>query len=132
MNDILSMKTSVVMIAFFLFSSCSGGNSNQITVTNPVDMERTDELVVLKRSDIEAKTGAIPAGRYTLVMLNNQPLVVQYDDMNGDGNWDELAFLYHFKPKEAVSFSFSISDAPATIKAVVRAHVRHRKKKCRR
>lgn len=56
------------------------------------------------------------------------PLVVQYDDVNGDKVWDEASFLYSFQPNEKLQLQTMISGAPATIKAMVRAHVRHMKK----
>jgi hypothetical protein len=122
---------SLYSIIFFAISvliiSCSG-DKKELIITNPADIERQDELIVLKRSDIESHIGSIPPGKFVMVLKDSIPVVVQYDDTNADGNWDELAFLYSFKAAEKVKFTFSIADAPAAIKAVVRAHVRHRKK----
>jgi len=118
----------LIIAPAFLFLSCTENHKGEITVTNPAQLERPDELIVLKRNAIEKKTGNIPAGKFVKVIINSQPVAVQYDDLDSDGAWDELAFLYSFKPGEKINLSFSISDAPATIKAVVRAHVRQRKK----
>lgn len=99
-----------------------------LIITNPAEIERQDELIILKRPDIEARFGAIPAGKFVLILKDSVPVLVQYDDMDADGNWDELVFLYSFRARENVKFTFSIADVPAAIKAVVRAHVRHRKR----
>jgi hypothetical protein len=88
-----------------------------------------DQLIVLKRAAIEEQTGSIATGKYiTMKKPTGVPMVVQFDDLNGDGQWDEAAFLYTFEPNEKVNFKPEIADAPATVKAVVRAHVRQLKK----
>jgi hypothetical protein len=125
------MKAAVIVSVFLLsyFTiSCTEKNEKFIAVTNATNIERTDELIVWQRSKIGSQPGAIPVGKFVTVTSAGQPMVVQYDDMDGDGNWDELAFLYSFKPNEKTVFSLSIADAPAAIKAVVKAQVRHRKK----
>ncbi|OQP66591.1 hypothetical protein A3860_12650 [Niastella vici] len=104
-------------------------SSAQITLTNPVKLELPDELVVLKRTDLEKKTGPIASGKYiTIKKAGGVPMVIQFDDLNGDGRWDEAAFLYSFKPNEKLVLKPVITDAPATVKAVVRAHVRQMRK----
>src|SRR5687767_6647263 len=88
-----------------------------------------DQLIVLKRTAIEEQTGTIAAGKYiTMKKPTGVPVVIQFDDLNGDGQWDEAAFLYSFGPNEKVTFKPEITDAPATVKAMVRAHVRQIKK----
>ncbi len=121
-------KTVFLHVTAILFASCSSTAENIISLKNPSSIARPDQLVVLTRSEIEAKIGTIADGKFALLTANNTPVVVQYDDINSDGKWDELAFIYSFKTNEQIDFALSIADAPATIKAVVRAHVRHRKK----
>jgi hypothetical protein len=100
-----------------------------IYLENPTTFQRNDELVVISRKQFESKSGPIPASKYIVVSdRNNQPLIVQHDDRNGDGVWDEIAFLPSFKPRERMVLKVSFSNAPAAIKAVARAHVRHRRK----
>lgn len=120
-------KRLAVLVCFFILS-CTNSRTNQVKITNSTSVDRNDELVVLTKAEVEKKIGTIAAGKYVVIRTGNQPLVVQYDDLNNDGSWDELAFLFSFKPSETAVFDLSIADAPAAIKAVVRAHVRHRKK----
>jgi hypothetical protein len=125
------MKSAVIFSIFLLACfviACTEKNGREITVTNATNIERTDELIVWQRSEIENKLGTISPDKFVTVTSAGQPVVVQYDDMDGDGNWDELAFLYSFKPNEKAIFSLSVADALVAIKAVVKAHVRHRKK----
>ncbi|HKZ65847.1 MAG TPA: DUF4861 family protein, partial [Chitinophagaceae bacterium] len=120
---------TILSILLFLMASCSANHEAQLTITNPSQIERPDELIVVKRSVIEGKVGKIPSGKYAgLTTADNRPVVLQYDDLDKDGNWDEAAFLYSFKPKEETNFSIAVANEPAAIKAVVRAHARHRRK----
>lgn len=103
--------------------------TGKIVLINPLAIDRPDELIVLTKKVLEQKTGKITTGKYAILKNKaNRPMVVQYDDLNGDGNWDEAVFLYSLKSKERVEVTISVSDRPATIKAVVRAHVRLHKK----
>jgi hypothetical protein len=106
-----------------------GQSTKQITISNRLNAERPDELVVLKRKELEKQVGTIARGKYIILKKGTgAPLVVQFDDVNADKVWDEAAFLYSFKPNEKLQLQASVTSAPATIKAVVRAHVRHMKK----
>lgn len=99
--------------------------ASSFTARNATKWSRTDELLVLPRSFIENKVKP-EANEFVMVKKGGTPLLVQYDDLNNDGVWDEAAFLYTFKPNETVRFSLEVSDKPAKVKALVRAHVRHR------
>ncbi len=128
MKSTFFIKLALFGSVAFLFASCSAEKTASIIIENPSALERPDELVVLKRSAIEEKTGPVANGKFVMLSAFGRPVLVQYDDMDGDGQWDELAFLYSFKPKEKLDFLLGISDSPASIKAAVRAHVRHIKK----
>jgi hypothetical protein len=124
-----STSSPIMAGVLCLFMAACQQPAKQITITNPLDTVRPDELVVLKRADLEKKLGSIAAGKYvTLKKATGAPLVIQFDDINGDGKWDEAAFLYTFKPNEQLQLEPAVVGAPATIKAVVRAHVRQMRK----
>jgi hypothetical protein len=118
-------KYSLVLL--FLMAACQP--VKQIVISNPENEERPDELVVIRRAELEEQIGTIPPGKYVVITnATGAPVVVQFDDVNGDKQWDEAAFLYSFKPNEKFEVKPILADAPATIKAVVRAHVRQMKK----
>ncbi|WP_315817211.1 DUF4861 family protein [Paraflavitalea speifideaquila] len=73
-------------------------NTQLIIENNGV--ERPQELIVIKRPVLETKVDSLSAGKYLLLGEGGRPLVVQYDDYDGDGNWDELAFLLSLKAGE--------------------------------
>jgi hypothetical protein len=96
---------------------------------NSENQARPDDLVVLNRATLVKQLGPIAPGKYlTIKDPGGVPMVIQFDDLNGDGQWDEAAFLYSFQPNEKLGLNPEITDAPATIKAMVRAHVRQMKK----
>lgn len=118
------------LVCLTILASCQLAKSPKpFEFSNPKNEPREDELIVVKRKAVEEQTGPIAAGRYfTMNKPTGVPMVIQFDDLDGDGQWDEAAFLYSFQPKEKVVFKPEIADAPAAVKAVVRAHVRHMKK----
>jgi len=122
------MKQTVgIIISFVILFSCKT-TQQTFTVINPIDKERKDELVVLKRVDIENKTGVIADEKFLIIKdAKGKTLTLQLDDMNEDGKWDEAAFLYSFAANEKTEFSIAISDSNNTI-SIKRAHVRLRKK----
>ena len=80
------------------FSSCQ--NKKRVAVSNPTDISRQDEVLILDRHTVEA---AFPPDDSTLlpVVRNGEQFVPsQADDLDGDGAWDELAFMVNLKPKE--------------------------------
>ncbi|MBO9619833.1 MAG: DUF4861 domain-containing protein [Niabella sp.] len=99
-----------------------------ISVTNPSSIERKDELVVLKRSKLKRKLPALNSRQYVLINDEKVPQLVQYDDLNGDGIWDEAALLLDLKPNEKKVLTIAAADKPAAIKAVVRSYVRQKHK----
>lgn len=117
-----------ISLPIVILFSCKNSQNYKFTLTNPLDIYRPDEMVVLKRSDIEKRTGHIPDGSFVLIGVDNNPVEVQYDDLDGDKKWDELAFLYSFGPYELKNFSIKISDHIPEMNQKVKAHVRHRKK----
>lgn len=97
-----------------------------IEVINPSAIERKDELVVLKRSWIKRKLPALKEAQYLLITYKKVPQIVQFDDLDGDGVWDEAVLLLNLGPKEKRVLSVAAGDQPAAIKAVVRAYVRQK------
>ena len=82
-----------------------------MNAVNPLGMRRVDEPMLFKRADIEAWTGEVPEGKVYLVSdAEDIPLPVQYDDRDGDGQWDEMAFLMDFEPNEETYFSLKAID----------------------
>lgn len=96
------MKQSFVLILFFLTIShvySQDKLKSKIYLTNSIDQERKDESFVIKRSDLGAdKSNLIPA----ILGRNGVFIPFQLDDMDRDGKWDELAFVYTLGKKEKI------------------------------
>jgi len=123
------LTNAALCLSVFLYSSCQSGDKNSLILENTTGLERAGELIVLKKDWLENKLGKISKEKYVVVAdKEGQFATVQYDDLDKDGAWDEIALLQSFKPNEKKSFLLSIADQPATIKAVVRAHARHSRK----
>lgn len=126
--NLFTVKQNLAASALvILVASCS--TPKEVVIDNNSNEERKDELVVLKRDKLEKIIGDIAPGKYLAIKgSTGVPVVVQYDDLDGDQQWDEASFLYSFKPNEKLIVNGGLTDAPATIKAMVRAHVRQMKK----
>ncbi len=108
-----SVQSLFLIAVMALFFSCSENKS--YVVSNPFDEDITDKAVVLSREEV-SKLVSIDGTNIVLVEDNKgNVLASQCDDLDGDGRWDELAFLIDLKGGETKSVSFisaKKSDAP--------------------
>ena len=93
---------------------------------NPTEMERIDEGVVLSREELAA-FGDITKGVPVLTAPNGQIILSQLDDINDDGQWDELAFVHTFAPNETVEVKVEMAQKAPEMMA--RTQVRFAKNK---
>ena len=71
-------------------------NLKEFTVENPLDINREDEALVLTRVQLN------PTDKLLKPAITNEQgeyIPCQLDDLDGDGEWDELAFIYAFSPR---------------------------------
>src|SRR5690606_575925 len=86
---------------FILHSPISA--QQKIKFSNKTSLERTDELIVLTRGDVKKKISDLTSSDFISIKDENEKNInVQFDDLDKDGVWDEVAFLYSFKAKEKV------------------------------
>jgi len=103
------MKKLVILTCIFAIISCSREKS--FTVSNPLNEDIVDKSTVLTRADVMKFlddtnfTGVLYARTET-----GEWLPTQCDDLNGDGNWDELAFLCDLGAGETAGIAFEIPD----------------------
>jgi len=102
-------KTILISILFVLVISCS--KKPTITFQNPLEVERDDEVVVLSRSVFEGKYST-DSQLWPVFKDNGQLLASQVDDLDGDGEWDEVVVLANFaaSEKKLVNIEFVESD----------------------
>ena len=81
-----------------MLTGCNPPQSlKEFTVENPLDINREDEALVLTRAQLNPTEKLLKP-----VITNGQGEYIpcQLDDLDGDGEWDELAFVYTFSPSE--------------------------------
>lgn len=87
----------MLLIGCVLFS-CQ--EEKTINLMNPLAEDRTDEVIVLTRSQIEENL-SISEGNIPLFKVGEKEIPHQLDDMDGDGVWGEVAILLNFAAGES-------------------------------
>lgn len=110
-------------------SSCHSSPDQGIhfEIENPSTLNRKDALVVLTRAMITQKLNGREAPYYK-VLTGDRSVVVQFDDLDKDGNWDELAFLHDFNAGQTIQFILEPLKTMDAGEGKQRAHVRHKRK----
>jgi len=110
-----------------VLSGCSLQKGNiSMEVENPAETVRSSALVILSRSAITKKANGKLAPYYE-VNIHNKNIPVQFDDLDGDGQWDELVFLHDFRPKEKLTVILRSSAIKPIGISGSKAHVRHQR-----
>ena len=86
-----------MLIAIVLFS-CE--KEAKFTVTNSMNIDRTDEVLILTKEQlaqkVKLKEGLLPV----FEVEEDRKLPSQCDDLDGDGNWDEVVFIIDLSANE--------------------------------
>ncbi len=90
------------------------GKQVEVTLTNPIDSARRDELIIIPLSEL----GGVSADGF-VVRQGEKILAAQAEDTDFDGKADAIAFLAGFGPSESVKVSIVAGEAA---KPAVRAH----------
>ena len=96
-------KTFTLLLLTAISSAMMANRIITVTVSNPLNVVRTDVPVVISLS----LYGDI---RSALVTSNGQEVPCQLDDLNQDETFDELCFLTDMGKKETKVFTVSLSD----------------------
>lgn len=111
------MKTnslSTVLVVVLLWLSACSEEQKGYEISNPFKEDIAGKAFVLSRAGVSEYV-EIPAGDVVTVKDENGKLLPsQCDDLNGDGKWDELAFMVDLKKKEKKTVFF---EAVETSKA---------------
>lgn len=103
------MKTLPLILLFVVLTSCG---QKTIKVTNSSDIPVSGKPFVISRSHIARLTGDSLANDVLFARLpDGKWLPSQCDDLDGDGKWDELAFLCDLKPDETIKIRFEKPDS---------------------
>jgi hypothetical protein len=86
--------------------SANGEKALNVSIENKWDHARTNEPVTLKLKNLNLKFDVQSA----LVSIDGKEVTSQLDDLDGDGDKDELAFITDLKPAEKKTFSVRLSS----------------------
>ena len=94
------MKSKLFLLLILASVAFSCKQEVGLTFENPLNSDRTDEVIVLSREQVAAvvdlKDGFLPVFKTE----GDQLVPSQIDDLDMDGNWDEVAVLMDFKAGE--------------------------------
>jgi len=104
------MKTKFFLWFFLagLLFSCK--KEVALMFQNPQNTERSDEVVVLTKEELQLKSG-VNEGMFPLFRDADGSLVpFQVDDMDNNGSWDEAALLLNFSAGESLEIKVDWVD----------------------
>lgn len=107
-----------------LFASAPG----VIVLKNKSSLNRENELIVLKRSTLTSKLKNLQPTDYLSFSVNNKTVPAQFDDIDGDGKWDEAVLVLSFAAKESIKLQLQASKNLPDYQQTVFAHVRQKHK----
>lgn len=119
------MKRYYLVIAVFatLLQACSSVPS--LELKNEMDLARKDASVVIKRELVAKTFGEIPSDKTPVVIDDaGNYIPCQVDDLNRDGQWDELVFVCDMDAKELKSIKINFIDPADAPVYTARTNVR--------
>lgn len=119
------IRTAAILAVAALFCACSGRNPEaELLLKNTLPVERTDEMFVLTRDQLkpvdDTRLPVIADGRGGYIPS-------QADDTDGDGRWDELAFVYTLGPGETAELNVKWVEPQKYPEFPLRTNVRYGK-----
>ena len=94
------MKQKIIVLSLLVFFLYSCKNEAVFMIFNPLNVERADEVFVLTRAQILEKIDLIDGFFPVFKNEEEQLIPSQIDDLDGDGDWDEVVLLFNLKANE--------------------------------
>ncbi len=118
------MKKLIYLLFLVAAGSFSCSESNQITFKNTLDVQRLDETIILQRADLEGKLGEIQPGMAPVLKNAGELVPSQADDLDGDGQWDELVVNLDFEASETITLDVELVSVDSYPEFEKRTNVR--------
>ena len=112
---------SIVVAALAAFPLSA--QSLRVSATNPLAVERKDEVISVPWTDVTRALKGVTAARVRVTDAGNREMLSQVIDNDGDAKPDELLFLADFWPQEQKTFT--VTSEAAAKKAEARVFIRH-------
>lgn len=112
----------VVAVLAIIFQSCT---TPSLELKNDLLVNRKDAPVVLSRADVKKLTGEIPVDKVPVVLgVNGKYIPSQVDDLDRDGEWDELVFVSDFTSNEVKNIKIELIETNKVPNFAMRTNVR--------
>lgn len=99
------MNNSIIIIVLIITSVCieSCNNADKkkksyVILQNECENPRKLETIIINRKELKYDDKLLLP---ILLTNNGDTIICQYDDLNKDGEWDELSFLYSIKDRKS-------------------------------
>ncbi|MDR3261959.1 MAG: DUF4861 domain-containing protein [Tannerella sp.] len=100
-------KYFTFLCMIMVFCSCNHPSTTTVHLENPLSLERPDEAFVLTFEQLQhPDNGSVPA----ILDEDGNYVPSQLDDLDEDGRWDELAFVYTLKPHQKADLTVAWID----------------------
>ena len=116
-------KALILPLVLILFVSCNQPPIWKITLSNSSKIDLTDVPVVIQKPEIEENLGSL-IGEGILLMNGEEELPIQLNDLDKDGNWDELITLLDLSANQTVNLSLKSAEEVSQEKLTQRTNIR--------
>ncbi len=102
-----------IYAAVFMLTACSKPGFQGFEAKNPFNEPVKGKAFVLDRETVEPLIQGIITAESKILVTDNKGRVAisQCDDIDGDGVWDEIAFMADFEENQTLIFSFKAVSA---------------------
>ncbi|MDW7693458.1 DUF4861 domain-containing protein [Flammeovirgaceae bacterium SG7u.111] len=135
-KNLFPTKLTFLLFAFAV-ASCSGAKkessgkaptANILTISNDTDLVRSAEPILLSREKVVSLIGEIPAGTVPKLTEAGKDIPSQADDLDGDGTWDELAFVVEIAANRKIDITVDYAKPEELPSYPVRSNIRFAKR----
>jgi len=96
---------SLTVLALAALSVACSPKQPQVKLTNMSDFDLVEKPISIDRSMLEAKYGELDASKIPFLAQGKTLVACQFEDLDGDGAWDQLFALVDLKADEQKSFT---------------------------
>lgn len=104
-------RAALIVPPLLLFLLACSDDKTRITLTNPDELALVDKGIRIARSEIP---GAPDKNVFPLLTSGNDTIPAQLDDLNGDGEWDELFFVANLESLGTLTLELSWTKTALT------------------
>ena len=97
-------RTLSLLICVMVLAACQ--KTTKLKLTNDLSVPVSGKRLVLKKTDFSD----LATSYFTLKDSKGTLIPIQFDDMDGDGVWDEVAFECDFEASEVLDLELSATD----------------------